>query len=238
MSSSDPAKSKLKEFALFRLPAWQTGASFIPMASRDFVLQTFDADSSGQAGFSEAILSQRADQVLAEAEAKRQYIEEQAYEEGFRQGQKDGQEVGRRGLEEIVQRFETMVAALAEEKERLFHHRERELVELALTVSRKIVSRELRVQPEAIREVLAAAFDVLRESERLRLRVHPQDYEFLKSCAQAPWPPNLEMLADSSLTPGGFSLETDQGEIDGTLETRWARIDAAISRVLGVHYED
>lgn len=188
--------------------------------------------------YSEGELRHRADQILADAEAKRQFIEQQAYEEGFRQGQKDGQEVGRRGLEEIVQRFEAMLVSLVAEQERLFHRRERELVELALIVSRKIVGRELSTQPEAIREVLAAAFHNLSETERLRLLVHPQDYECIKSYTQSSWPSGLEMGADASLTPGGFLLETDQGEIDGTLETRWANVNAAIDKALGNWHED
>ena len=238
MSSSEPFKTKLKRIAAFRLPSFQGDSSLSPPASGNFVLQAFGGDAPRKATYSEGELSHRADQILAEAEAKRQFIEQQAYEEGFRQGQKDGQEVGRRGLEEIMQRFETMVVGLAVEKEMLLHRRERELVELALAVSRKIVGRELSIQPEAIRDVLAAAFHNLSESERLRLLVHPQDYEFITSHTQASWPPGLEVGVDGSLTPGGFLLETDQGEIDGTLETRWAKVNAAIDKALGSWHED
>ena len=233
MSSSESPKMKPGDVAAFRLPSLQTETTFFAPDAKNYVFQALIGDVPSQATFLESNLSKRVEQVLAEAEAKRQYIEEKAYEEGFRQGQKDGQEVGRRGLEEIVQRFETMLVTLAEEKERLFHQRERELVELALAISRKIIGRELNIQPEAVREVLATAFHHLRECEPVRLLVHPQDYELVMDYAQASWPQGLEVIADSSLSPGGFVLETDQGEIDGTPETRWAKINQVIDHVLG-----
>jgi flagellar assembly protein FliH len=202
------------------------------------VLQAFAGIVPRNIAYSETELRHQADQILAEAEAKCQHLEQQAYEEGFRQGQKDGQEVGWRGLEEVIQRFETMLVALAQEKEKLLQLWERELVELAVTISQKIVGRELTIQPEAIREFLTAAFHSLREVERLRLLVHPQDYELLINHTQASWPPGLEVAVDGSLTPGGFLLETDQGEIDGTIETRWAKVRAAIDNALGNGHED
>ncbi len=238
MSLSEPPEMQMKEIRAFRLPSLQGEANSSPLAAGTFVLQSLDGDTSGKALCLEGELRRKADQILADAEAKRQYIEQQAYEDGFSQGQKDGQEVGRRGLDKIVQRFETMVAALVSKQEELFHRRERELVELTLTVSRKIIGRELSIQPEAIRDVLAAAFRNIRETERLRLLVHPQDYECIKNYAQSSWPSGLEMGADASITPGGFLLETDQGEIDGTLETRWAKVNAAIDKALGNSHED
>jgi flagellar assembly protein FliH len=238
MSLSKAPKTQMRNFEVFRLPSLQGEAGLSLPASGNFVLQPFEGNVPRKAAYSESELTLRADHILAETEAKRQYIEQQAYEEGFRQGQKDGQEVGRRGLEEIVQRFEHMLAALVAEKEAFYHRRERDLVELALAVSRKIIGRELTIQPEAIRDLVAAACQNLYDTERLQLMIHPQDYEFFIHHSQVSWPLGMEVIADSALTPGSFKLETDQGEIDGTLETRWAKVNAAIDKILERRHED
>ncbi len=82
--------------------------------------------------------------ILKEARDKAQYIERQAYEEGFQQGQKDGREVGQRSMEQLVQQFQDLVNALIQDREELYRQREQDLVNLVLLISRKIVVRELR----------------------------------------------------------------------------------------------
>ncbi len=238
MSLSELPKINPRNVQAFRFRPLKADENASLPESGDFVLQTFDGDSPGRAAYSEKELTRMAEQILAAAEEKRQHIEQEAYEEGFRQGQKDGQDVGRRGLEEIMQRFENTVAALAEEKEVLYRQRERDLVELVLLISRKIVGRELTIQPEAIRDLVALGFRNLFEAEQLKLLVHPQDYELLAHRPRDSWPPGLELIPDSTITPGGFRLETDRGEIDGTLEARWAKVNEAIDKALENRHEN
>jgi flagellar assembly protein FliH len=238
MSLSEPPKMNVKNIEAFRFRPLEADESVSLPKSGNFVLQTFDGSAPGKVAYSEKELTIMAEQILAAAEEKRQHIEQEAYEEGFRQGQKDGQEVGRRGLEEVMQRFENMAAALAEEKEALYRQRERDLVELALLISRKIVGRELTIQPEAIGDLVALGFRNLFEAEQLKLLVHPQDYELLAHHPRDSWPAGLELVPDGAITPGGFRLATDRGEIDGTLETRWAKVHEAIDKVLENRHED
>jgi len=222
----------------FQFPNLKGDAAVTLPESANFVLQAFDGNIPVKSSYSEQELTSMAEQILADAEAKRQHIEQQAYEEGFLQGQKDGQEVGRRGLEEIIQRFEKLLQALMEEKEALYHQRERDLVELARLIGQKIVIRELTTQPDIIRDLVDSGFHKLFEAEQLKLLIHPQDYEFLSHHSRDSWPPGLELVPDSAINPGGFRLETDRGDLDGTLETRWAQVNEAIDKVLGKQHED
>lgn len=170
--------------------------------------------------------------IVGEARKKAQHIERQAYEEGFQQGQKDGREVGERSLDQQVQQFREMVHALAREKEELFRQREKELLELVLSVSRKIVARELQLQPEAIQEIVAGGFRILADTEDVKLRINPQDHEILQWASQESWPPGVELVPDGTIHPGGFMMETASGDIDGTLKNRWAAVAQMIQKEL------
>jgi flagellar assembly protein FliH len=238
MSLSDSPSVRLRKIQDFQLRLFTTPAAEPSRGAESFVLQSFEGNLPKKATLSESELTRMAEQILADAEEQRQYIEQQAYEEGFRQGQKDGQEVGRRGLEEITQRLEKMLISLMEEKEALYQRRERELVDLVLLISKKIVGRELTIQPEAIRDLVAEGFRRLADTEHLILRVHPQDYKLLAQHSRESWPPGLELIRDGTLTPGGFRMETERGELDGTLETRWSNITEAIAKVLEPRHED
>jgi|UniRef100_A0A7C3SK74 flagellar assembly protein FliH len=231
MSSSEPADPTERGFALFQFrPLKGEEGKSLPEPGT-FVLQNFDRPTR-KVSYSDQELVAMAEQMLAAAKERCQLMERQAYEEGFVQGQKDGQEVGRRGMEEVVQRLEKMLAALGEETKAVYRRRERDLVELALLVSQKIVGRELTMQPEAVRTLIETGFRCLQEAEQLKLRVHPQDFALLTQYSPHSRAPGVELVADSSIIPGGFILESDRGEVDGTLETRWEKVSQALRRVM------
>jgi flagellar assembly protein FliH len=170
--------------------------------------------------------------IVGEARKKAQHIERQAYEEGFEQGQKDGREVGERSLDQQVQQFRDLVQALAREKEELFRLREKELLDLVLLISRKVVVRELKVQPEAIQEIVAGGFKILADTENIKLRINPQDYEILQWAPRESWPLGVELVPDGTISPGGFMMETACGDVDGTLKNRWAVVARMVQKAL------
>ena len=175
--------------------------------------------------------------IVGEARKKAQHIERQAYEEGFQQGQKDGREVGERSLDQQVQQFREMVVALVQEKEELYRQREKELLDLVLLISRKVVVRELKLQPEAIQEIVAGGFRILADTENIKLRINPQDHEIMQWAPQETWPPGVEMVPDGTISPGGFIMETATGDIDGTLKNRWASVARMVQKALQAENE-
>ncbi|MBI4644690.1 MAG: flagellar assembly protein FliH [Deltaproteobacteria bacterium] len=175
--------------------------------------------------------------IVGEARKRAQHIERQAYEEGFEQGQKDGREVGERSLDQQVQQFRDLVQALDREKEELYHRREKELLDLVLLISRKVVVRELKLQPEAIQEIVAAGFKILADTENIKLRINPLDHEILQWAPQESWPPGVELVPDGTISPGGFMMETACGDIDGTVKNRWAVVAQMVQKALQVEDE-
>jgi flagellar assembly protein FliH len=174
----------------------------------------------------------KVEDILAAAHLKAEEIEQQAYEEGFQQGQRDGQEVGRRALEEVVKRLQNLVATLEQDRKSLFQQREGVLLDLVILVSEKLVSRELSLHPEAIRQIIEEGFRQVAQQEGLRLLVSPLDYEVLQQENLDSWPPGVELQADGTISPGGFRLESSLGEVDGTRETRWSLIIQAVHQAL------
>ena len=81
-------------------------------------------------------------------------------------------------------------------------------MELVLLISRKIVARELTLQPEAIEDIVAAGFKLLADTENLKLHLNPKEHEFLEFSLKEGWPPGVELVADGTVSPGGFVLET------------------------------
>jgi len=230
MFSSDQIKVAPETMDEFQLPSLEEERKEAPLESVDF--KPWDYGVPGGGPQDTQSLATRFEEILAEARQKAQEIEQQAYEDGFQQGQNDGLEVGRRALEEVVKRLQSLVADLEQERETLFRQREQDLLGLVLLVSEKLVARELTQQPEAIRDIIEAGFRQVAHLEGLRLLVSPPDYEILRQENLDSWPPEVELMADGTISPGGFRLLTSLGEVDGTREARWALVVQAVQQAL------
>lgn len=214
----------------FCFPGFDEGCA--PPEPQNFVFEPLLQQEPETAAQIEEDLAAQARRILVEAQEQRQHIERQAYEEGFQQGQRDGQEVGRKGLEEVTQRLARLAEDLAGIKDRLYREREEELVALLLLIARKVVGRELQARPEVICTLVEQGFQTLTHREGLKLHLHPQDLEVVSGVSREAWPPGVELAPDGTLTPGGFRLETLLGEVDGTVETRWEQVARKVTQIL------
>ena len=94
---------------------------------------------------------------------------------------------------------------------------------------RVVLSAELALKPEHIREVVARELGPFRCASALELRLHPEDAEQLGPTEtllqQLELSGHLTLMADPSMTRGGCVLTSNAGEADARLETR---LEAAI----------
>jgi len=112
---------------------------------------------------------------------------------------------------------------------------ERELLELALGVARKVVQQELAERPEIWLGMIRAAVKRAVGRERITLRVPPPLMAFLRGSlaalrASLEDVKDLELLEDPSLHAGGCVIESRLGEVDIGVETQLERCERALVR--------
>lgn len=162
--------------------------------------------------------------TLDELEAIRQ----DAYNEGFATGEKDGFRAGQlkakqeaeviladrlAGLERLMgQLFEP----IAEQDQQL----EVALVSLVSHMARQVIQRELSTDSSQIRQVLRDALKLLPMGvNNLRIYLNPQDFEIAKALRER-HEETWKILEDDALLPGGCRVESEHSRIDATVETR------------------
>jgi flagellar assembly protein FliH len=234
MSLSDPAELDPEVVEEFQWPDLEASGEAPTYRSPRF--QPWEYGPSENALTLEPEAAPSDEEILAAAHLKAQDIEQQAYEDGFQQGQKDGHEVGRRALEEVVKRLEKLAIDIEQQRGSLFRQREKILVDLVLLISEKLLARELSLHPEAIRQIIEEGFRQVAQQEGVRLLVSPPDYEVLRQEDLESWPPEVELKADGTISPGGFRLETSLGELDGSRQTRWNLVVQAVQQALEASY--
>src|SRR5262249_4383957 len=97
-------------------------------------------------------------------------------------------------------------------------------VRLALVIARRVLRRELSVDPESLRGLLKVGLERIEAAELHRVRVHPEHAAILKSMLQVAARP-VDVIPDTALAPGGVIFETSRGSVDTSMETQLKEIE-------------
>ena len=156
-----------------------------------------------------------------------------ASEEGFRRGLEEGAAVGHSAAE----RFESMslqlaetVARLAGMKAELRAAAEKDLLDLSLAIARRVLHRELHVDPHALQGIVSAAIERLRHQDIAKVKTHPQHVLYLRQALDLEMPGNhIEVTADPALEPGSVIFEMPRGNLDVSADSQLEEIERGLA---------
>ena len=163
-------------------------------------------------------------------------IRQEAYNEGFAAGEKDG---FRSSTLKVRQEAEAALSAKLGSLERLMRslfepiaeqdsQLEKSMVGLVEHIARQVIQRELVLDSSHIESVMREALKLLPLGVgNVRLYINPQDFEQVKALRER-HEETWRIVEDASLQPGGCRVETEHSRIDATVETRISQIMAKL----------
>jgi flagellar assembly protein FliH len=177
------------------------------------------------------------DRLQADAQAREEAARQQGQQAGYQAGHRDGQaEATRRHaaeLEQIAARAAASVEEVLATRRRMRHQLEEDLVALAVSIARRVLNRELQVDPEALWGIVRAVIDKLDTREIHRLRVAPGDAPVIQArLGGTNLPERVELAVDSTLERGGLIFETARGELDASVDTQLEEIERGLTDVV------
>jgi flagellar assembly protein FliH len=150
----------------------------------------------------------------------------EAREQGFQEGQAAIREHAEAQVQAVLQRLTGSLASLADLRGVIRREAEQDLVKLAMAIARRIVRRELSVDPDSIQALVRVALEKLGPSESVRVRVHPQQQaavrQYLDRYSLAA---TVELVADPSLQSGDLLFETTRGNLDASVDSQLREIE-------------
>ena len=154
---------------------------------------------------------------------------ESAYQKGFTDGEHKGREEGIEQIKPAVELLQDWVRMIQTEKEELIRRYEKDVVELAFQITEKILAREIQTQPEVIIDSVRAGLQKIVNAESVTLRVNPEDMKIIESVQEElskelAKSESLHLQTDDSVSRGGCVLETENGILDGQLDTQLNRL--------------
>jgi len=151
-----------------------------------------------------------------------------AFENGFRQGEKEGLEVAEKKVELAMKRYAEAIKEVSKLRSFLYAQVERECVKLALEVAKKMIHREIHADPDIIQTLMRVALDHVAEKSAVTVHLNPVDYSYLMEqhadLSQAEGR-SLTLLADKSIERGGCFIKTDCGDIDARIEEKFREVE-------------
>lgn len=165
-----------------------------------------------------------------------------SYQAGYDAGVQAGQSQGREAAEtEASQAAQTALRQVAQGLAQLLNglddaeaRRERQALELAMTVARRLFpALERRHGMAEVESVVTRTLERLRETPRVMVRAHPDTIATLEDqrealAAETGFEGKLKLVADSGMGASDVSVTWSDGSAKRDTAAVWAEIDAAI----------
>ncbi len=211
------------------MPKDNQGKGSVPFQRLDLFVQK---GGGGQAGGRLG-----AEEIMHKAREKAAFIEHEAYDKGYAQGEKDGFEFGKHKFQAALQGLTKITHEIDALKSTLYEKYEKEMISLVLAVAKKVICHEASTSPELVGHVIRAAAGYVLENSRVTIRVHPYDFNFVDEVKSdflmgIAGLKHTEIVEDRGIQQGGCVIETELGDVDATVDQQIAAIEEAMNRVL------
>ena len=160
-------------------------------------------------------------------------------------GYQDGYRDGLVALDSFKQSFATQMAAQLGQLLRAFdaqlgaleQQMAQALAQAAVQLARRVVRAEIEAHPERVAEAATQAVNaVLQSARHIRVLVHPDDHALVAAgAAEALQARGARLLAQPGIERGGCLVESDLGQVDARIETRWRQAAAVLGSELPWH---
>ena len=165
--------------------------------------------------------------LLEQEQTARQAIDS-ARRKSFAEGEAKGHAQAQAECEPVLAKLAVTLGELADFRPRLRDEAESDVVQLALAIARRILHRELSVDPSAIQALVQIALQRLERQEVYRVRIHPAQAASIRA-ALAAHHREFELHEDPRLEPGALIFETNRGKMDASVTAQFEEIERGLT---------
>jgi flagellar assembly protein FliH len=173
-------------------------------------------------------------QAAEERTAELEKVLEQRVLEARNAGRREGEAEGRtRAGEEIrsaIDRLATSISEIDQYRAQLLRQTEGDAVRLSIAIARRVLRRELTVDPEAIEGLVRAALERLQSQESCQVRMHPDYVPALRaSVERLGMTGRVEVIGDAAQEPGAAVFEMSRGSLNASIDSQLKEIERGLA---------
>ncbi len=169
-------------------------------------------------------------QKLAQLQKQCEQKVHEAHAAGLREGEGTGRARAAAELQPAIDRLARAVEEIGGLRARLRAEAEADLVALSLAIARRVLRRELAIDPDALHGLVLGALEKLHGQEICKVRVHPSHAALVSnSLRQNSASAQVEVIADPSREVGAVIFETQRGNLDASVESQLHEIERGLA---------
>jgi len=172
-------------------------------------------------------------------------VDVQTYQKGFNDGFEKGNSEGEQaGFELAAQKIDPLLDSLQQGLLQLKNLRrdtyqriEKEVVELALAIARRVICREVEVDKEVVVCVAREALAKVEDPAEIKIKMNPADLQFINE-TKIQFSDligdidNVTLEAEDNIQSGGCVIQTNSGEIDARIEKQLQAVEESFRTAL------
>ncbi|WP_288585112.1 flagellar assembly protein FliH [uncultured Treponema sp.] len=211
-------------------------AAFEEVKKQTDEAQTIKAQAENEAQKIIADAREQASQIQAKSEIEKDEIKRNSYEEGLKEGKKDGYDSGKEEVNRLIDRSHKILEAVLNRREQILNETEEQIIQLVLLMTRKVVKVMSENQKSVVMANVLTALKKVKARGDVTIRVNLEDVklttEHIKDFTeQVESVSGITVVEDSSVEKGGCIVETDFGAIDARISSQLSELESKILEI-------
>lgn len=178
----------------------------------------------------------QAQDVVERGQAEAEQLRDQAYQMGFEQGYKDGIASAEQETQKLEDQIKDLLVTLVKDKELTFQKYERQMVDLVILLTEKILGTTAETKPEIINHIVKKVLAEIGEAEKVVIKVNPIHVPYLSSFDDQQIEninQKVQIVEDSALLPGECVVSSENGFIEAKIGEQLEALKQTLLEVSG-----
>lgn len=147
----------------------------------------------------------------------------------FAQGEQQGRTQAKAEIQPVMDRLNASIAEVLGMRAQLRRSAEHDLIRLALAIAKRVLHRELHVDPSALAGLARFAFDRIGRAEKYHIRVHPSQADAVEQSLPRRHDASIQVEADPACALGTLVIRTEGGTVDASVENQLDEISKGLT---------
>jgi flagellar assembly protein FliH len=149
--------------------------------------------------------------------------------QAFEAGRQQGEQQARAEVQPVLERLKASISEITAMRPDLRHRAERDVVQLALLIARRVLHRQLSVDEGALTAIARIAFERLTRSESYRVTVNPQFAAAVTAALPGNRASRVQIEPDATCAPGTLIIHSAEGVIDASVDAQLDEISRGLA---------
>jgi flagellar assembly protein FliH len=154
---------------------------------------------------------------------------EDLFAKGFAEGQRAGAAAAPQETAALAKKLAATLDDLMRVRNEMIRHTEKQMVQLALAVARRVVHREVSLDPQVLMTMMRVALERVSDAARVTVRLNPADYQSVTAALNGTATSDqVTLAADGRVPRGGCRVESEYGDVDAGVDAQIQEIARAL----------